>query len=396
MRETEVLKGLEGGENMAVQFVDRLLALGLREKASDIHLEPGEEQMTVRMRMDGRLKACAAVEMRHHPMILTRVKVMADMDIAEKRLPQDGHIRTSIQGAPADLRVSVIPTIHGEKAVLRFLNMDAVIDSPETFGMTRENYEKVLDLLKRPNGIFYITGPTGSGKTTTLYMILERLAELPVNIVSIEDPVEKHVRGISQMQVNEQAGITFEAGLRAVLRQDPDIIMVGETRDPETAKISVRAAITGHLVLSTLHTKSAAGGITRMADMGVEPYLTADSLCGMAAQRLVRKVCPHCAETVELTNEEQKLFGRKIRSARRGRGCEFCRNTGYKGRTAVHEIFVMDRELKKMIAENRPEWEIEDYVVKTQGMRTMREELADLVCAGVISMEEFLRTVETW
>ena len=181
MREMEILKGLEGGENMAVQFVDHLLALGLRKKASDIHLEPGEEQMTVRMRTDGRLKVCAAVEMRHHPMILTRVKVMADMDIAEKRLPQDGHIRASIQGKPADLRVSVIPTIHGEKAVLRFLNTDTVIDSPETFGMSEENYGKVLDILKRPNGIFYITGPTGSGKTTTLYMILERLAELPVN-----------------------------------------------------------------------------------------------------------------------------------------------------------------------------------------------------------------------
>lgn len=176
MREMEILKGLEGGENMAVQFVDHLLALGLRKKASDIHLEPGEEQMTVRMRTDGRLKVCAAVEMRHHPMILTRVKVMADMDIAEKRLPQDGHIRVSIQGKPADLRVSVIPTIHGEKAVLRFLNTDTVIDSPETFGMSEENYGKVLDILKRPNGIFYITGPTGSGKTTTLYMILERLA----------------------------------------------------------------------------------------------------------------------------------------------------------------------------------------------------------------------------
>lgn len=218
MREMEILKGLEGGENMAVQFVDHLLALGLRKKASDIHLEPGEEQMTVRMRTDGRLKVCAAVEMRHHPMILTRVKVMADMDIAEKRLPQDGHIRASIQGKPADLRVSVIPTIHGEKAVLRFLNTDTVIDSPETFGMSEENYGKVLDILKRPNGIFYITGPTGSGKTTTLYMILERLAELPVNIVAIEDPVEKHIRGISQMQVNTQAGLTFETGLRAALR----------------------------------------------------------------------------------------------------------------------------------------------------------------------------------
>lgn len=212
MREMEILKGLEGGENMAVQFVDHLLALGLRKKASDIHLEPGEEQMTVRMRTDGRLKVCAAVEMRHHPMILTRVKVMADMDIAEKRLPQDGHIRASIQGKATDLRVSVIPTIHGEKAVLRFLNTDTVIDSPETFGMSEENYGKVLDILKRPNGIFYITGPTGSGKTTTLYMILERLAELPVNIVAIEDPVEKHIRGISQMQVNTQAGLTFETG----------------------------------------------------------------------------------------------------------------------------------------------------------------------------------------
>lgn len=214
MRETEILKGLEGGENMAVRFVDNLLALGLREKASDIHLEPGEEQMTVRMRTDGQLKVCAAMEMRHHPMILTRVKVMADMDIAEKRLPQDGHIRAPIQGSLADLRVSVIPTIHGEKAVLRFLNTDTVIDSPETFGMSEENYGKVLDILKRPNGIFYITGPTGSGKTTTLYMILERLAELPVNIVAIEDPVEKHIRGISQMQVNSQAGLTFETGLR--------------------------------------------------------------------------------------------------------------------------------------------------------------------------------------
>lgn len=236
MREMEILKGLEGGENMAVQFVDHLLALGLRKKASDIHLEPGEEQMTVRMRTDGRLKVCAAVEMRHHPMILTRVKVMADMDIAEKRLPQDGHIRASIQGKPADLRVSVIPTIHGEKAVLRFLNTDTVIDSPETFGMSEENYGKVLDILKRPNGIFYITGPTGSGKTTTLYMILERLAELPVNIVAIEDPVEKHIRGISQMQVNTQAGLTFETGLRAALRQDPDVIMVGRDQGQPDAE----------------------------------------------------------------------------------------------------------------------------------------------------------------
>ncbi|MFR4782868.1 MAG: GspE/PulE family protein [Pilosibacter sp.] len=386
--------GAEAGS--AVKLLEELLNLGYRKNASDIHLEPQEDRMVVRMRQDGMLLHVREYDKEMHQPLVTRAKVLSGMDIAKKRVPQDGHFKEMIDGICLDVRTSVVPTIFGEKMVLRLLNMKTEIDHGKTFGMREKNYEKMKRILRSPGGILYLTGPTGCGKTTTLYMILEYLAKQPVNIVTIEDPVERYLPGISQMQVNEQAGITFEAGLRAVLRQDPDIIMVGETRDPETAKISVRAAITGHLVLSTLHTKSAAGGITRMADMGVEPYLTADSLCGMAAQRLVRKVCPHCAETVELTDEEQKLFGRKIRSARRGRGCEFCRNTGYKGRTAVHEIFVMDRELKKMIAENRPEWEIEDYVVKTQGMRTMREELADLVCAGVISMEEFLRTVETW
>ena len=348
------------------------------------------------MRIDGMLTKVREFDKSMYQPLVTRAKVISGMDIAKKRVPQDGHFRETIEGIRLDMRTGVIPTIFGEKMVLRFLDTKTEIDNSGTFGMSAENYGKMMRILKSPGGILYLTGPTGCGKTTTLYMILEYLAKQPVNIVTIEDPVERYLPGISQMQVNEQAGLTFESGLRAILRQDPDIIMVGETRDPETAKISVRAAITGHLVLSTLHTKSAAGGITRMADMGVEPYLTADSLCGMAAQRLVRKVCPHCAETVELTDEEQKLLGRKIRSARRGRGCEFCWNTGYKGRTAVYEIFVMDRELKKMTAENRPEWEIEDYVVKTQGMRTMREELADLVCDGVIPMEEFLRTVETW
>lgn len=380
----------------AVKILEELLILGYRENASDIHMEPWEDRFVIRMRIDGMLTKVREFDKSMYQPLVTRAKVISGMDIAKKRVPQDGHFRETIEGIRLDMRTSVIPTIFGEKMVLRFLDTKTEIDNSGTFGMSAENFRKMMRILKSPGGILYLTGPTGCGKTTTLYMILEYLAKQPVNIVTIEDPVERYLPGISQMQVNEQAGLTFESGLRAILRQDPDIIMVGETRDPETAKISVRAAITGHLVLSTLHTKSAAGGITRMADMGVEPYLTADSLCGMAAQRLVRKVCPHCAETVELTDEEQKLLGRKIRSARRGRGCEFCRNTGYKGRTAVHEIFVMDRELKKMTAENRPEWEIEDYVVKTQGMRTMREELADLVCDGVIPMEEFLRTVETW
>ena len=379
----------------AVKILEELLILGYRENASDIHMEPWEDRFVIRMRIDGMLTEVREFDKAMYQPLVTRAKVISGMDIAKKRVPQDGHFRETIEGIRLDVRTSVIPTIFGEKMVLRFLDTKTEIDNSDTFGMSEKNYRKMMQILKKPGGILYLTGPTGCGKTTTLYMILEYLSKEPVNIVTIEDPVERYIPGISQMQVNEQAGLTFEKELRAVLRQDPDIIMVGETRDPETAKISVRAAITGHFVLSTLHTKSAAGGITRMADMGVEPYLTADSLCGMAAQRLVRKICPHCAETVELTDKEQEILGRKIRSARRGRGCEFCRNTGYKGRTAVHEIFVMDRELKKMTAENRPEWEIEDYVVKTQGMRTMREELADLVCDGVISMDEFLRTAET-
>ena len=378
----------------AVKILEGLLIFGYRKNASDIHMEPWEDRFVIRMRIDGMMTMAREFDKSMYQPLVTRAKVISGMDIAKKRVPQDGHFRETIEGIRLDMRTSVIPTIFGEKMVLRFLDRKTEIDHCGTFGMNEENYKKMIQILRSPGGILYLTGPTGCGKTTTLYLILEYLLRQPINIVTIEDPVERYLPGISQIQVNEQAGLTFESELRAVLRQDPDIIMVGETRDPETAKISVRAAITGHLVLSTLHTKSAVGGIIRMADMGVEPYLTADSLCGMAAQRLVRKVCPHCAEAVELTEEEQRLLGRTVKSAKRGRGCEHCLNTGYKGRTAVHEIFVMDRELKRMTAENRPAWEIEEYIVKTQGMRTMREELADLVCDGVIPMEEFLRMVE--
>ena len=378
----------------AGEILEKILIFGYRKNASDIHMEPWEDRFVIRMRIDGMMTMVREFDKSMYQPLVTRAKVISGMDIAKKRVPQDGHFRETIEGIRLDMRTSVIPTIFGEKMVLRFLDRKTEIDHCGTFGMNEENYKKMIQILRSPGGILYLTGPTGCGKTTTLYLILEYLLRQPVNIVTIEDPVERYLPGISQIQVNEQAGLTFESELRAVLRQDPDIIMVGETRDPETAKISVRAAITGHLVLSTLHTKSAVGGITRMADMGVEPYLTADSLCGMAAQRLVRKVCPHCAEAVELTEEELRLLGRTVKSAKRGRGCEHCLNTGYKGRTAVHEIFVMDRELKRMTAENRPAWEIEEYIVKTQGMRTMREELADLVCDGVIPMEEFLRTVE--
>ena len=249
--------GAEAGS--AVKLLEELLNLGYRKNASDIHLEPQEDRMVVRMRLDGMLLHVREYDKEMHQPLVTRAKVLSGMDIAKKRVPQDGHFKEMIDGICLDVRTSVVPTIFGEKMVLRLLNMKTEIDHGKTFGMREKNYEKMKRILRSPGGILYLTGPTGCGKTTTLYMILEYLAKQPVNIVTIEDPVERYLPGISQMQVNEQAGITFEAGLRAVLRQDPDIIMVGETRDPETAKISVRAAITGHLVLSTLHTKSAAG-----------------------------------------------------------------------------------------------------------------------------------------
>ena len=249
--------GAEAGS--AVKLLEELLNLGYRKNASDIHLEPQEDRMVVRMRLDGMLLHVREYDKEMHQPLVTRAKVLSGMDIAKKRVPQDGHFKEMIDGICLDVRTSVVPTIFGEKMVLRLLNMKTEIDHGKTFGMREKNYEKMKRILRSPGGILYLTGPTGCGKTTTLYMILEYLAKQPVNIVTIEDPVERYLPGTSQMQVNEQAGITFEAGLRAVLRQDPDIIMVGETRDPETAKISVRAAITGHLVLSTLHTKSAAG-----------------------------------------------------------------------------------------------------------------------------------------
>ena len=252
----------------AVKILEELLIFGYRKNASDIHMEPWEDRFVIRMRIDGMMTMVREFDKSMYQPLVTRAKVISGMDIAKKRVPQDGHFRETIKGIRLDMRTSVIPTIFGEKMVLRFLDRKTEIDHCGTFGMNEENYKKMIQILRSPGGILYLTGPTGCGKTTTLYLLLEYLLRQPVNIVTIEDPVERYLPGISQIQVNEQAGLTFESGLRAVLRQDPDIIMVGETRDPETAKISVRAAITGHLVLSTLHTKSAVGGITRMAHGG--------------------------------------------------------------------------------------------------------------------------------
>lgn len=248
-----------------------------------------------------------------------------------------------------------------------------------------------MEILRHPHGIMYITGPTGSGKTTTLYMILERLVQKPINIVTIEDPVEKNINGVNQMQVNQQAGLTFESGLRAILRQDPDVIMVGETRDSQTAQISVRAAITGHFVLSTLHTNDAVSAIVRMIDMGVEPFMVANSLSGVLAQRLARKICPNCAKEMPATEEEKVVLGRHVEKVRRGAGCHLCNNTGYKGRTAVHEIVLIDKEIRRMVTQNKPIEEIYDYVERNQQMTSLKANMMQLIREGITTVEEMVR-----
>ena len=381
----------EKEDTPAVKLLRNLLHTGYQKGASDIHIEPQEEDVVIRMRVDGMLTEHMRIGKELHQPLITCAKILAGMDIAEKRLPQDGHCKTRIQDIDLNLRAGSVPTIYGEKMVLRFLNMEAAIDRAEMFGMQEKNYQKLMEILKRPSGILYLTGPTGSGKTTTLYMILEWLKQKPVNIMTIEDPVEKQVEGINQVQINEQAGLTFEKGLRAILRQDPDVIMVGETRDPLTARISVRAAITGHLVLSTLHTRNAVGAIVRLLDMEVEPYLAAESLSGVVAQRLVRKICPHCAKTMELSEQDANRLGLSKRIVRYGTGCEHCDRTGYQGRIAIHEVILVDKTMRTMITEKRPLEEITAYVERNQKTGTLREELIQMVEEGITAVDELER-----
>lgn len=381
----------EGDQTPVVKLLNSLLVRGYKANASDIHIEPREDQLVVRMRVDGQLIEYVTLARKLHQPLIARAKIMAGMDIAEKRMPQDGHFKTTINGLEMNVRANVIPTIYGEKIVLRFLNTSAVIDRAETFGMNQENYNKVMEVLKHPHGIMYITGPTGSGKTTTLYMILDRLVEKPINIVTIEDPVEKNISGVNQMQVNPLAGLTFESGLRAILRQDPDVIMVGETRDSQTAQISVRAAITGHFVLSTLHTNDAVSAIVRMIDMGVEPFMVSNTLTGILAQRLARKICPNCAKEMPVNEEEREVLGPDVKTVRRGTGCHLCNNTGYKGRIAVHETVLIDKEIRRMVAQNRPIEEVYEYVGKNQHMTSLRQNMLELIREGITTVEEMVR-----
>ena len=374
-----------------VNLLNSLISRAYETNTSDIHIEPFEKQTIVRMRIDGVLVEYVTLQKSLHHSLIARIKIIADLDIAEKRIPQDGHFRTNIEGNLINIRVSVIPTVFGEKAVLRLLASNSVIEHEHSYGMNEETYEKFSQMLKSPNGIIYLTGPTGSGKSTTLYMVLEELSKRKVNISTIEDPVEKNVPRINQMQVNNVAGLTFETGLRALLRQDPDIIMVGETRDTQTATISVRAAITGHLVFSTLHTNDACSSIIRLSDMGLERYMIASSLVGVVAQRLMRKICPECATEVEMTQEEEQFVGHKIPKVMKAKGCPACNYTGYKGRIAIHEILNIDRTVREMILDGATVEELKDYAVSNQGMKTLKESGIELVEKKITTMEELLK-----
>ena len=391
VEELAVLEEDEEDDAPIIHLLNRLIHRAYSTNTSDIHIEPFEKSTSVRMRIDGVIVDYVTLEKKLHGSLIARIKILGDMDIAERRLPQDGHFRTRVEGGEyVNIRVSVIPTVYGEKAVLRLLANNAQIDDEKTLGMRRENYDLVNRMLAAPHGIIYFTGPTGSGKTTTLYMILEKLSGRQLNISTIEDPVEKNIPRINQMQVNTQAGLTFEKGLRALLRQDPDVIMVGETRDAETAAISVRSAITGHLVFSTLHTNDAVSAIPRLLDMGLLPYMVAESLVGVVAQRLMRKVCSECGAQVEASEEEANALGcpGKKLLLRKGKGCSACNHTGYRGRIAIHELFFADRPVKDMIAKGASTDEIRDYCAKTQGMRSLKEQGRELVLSGVTTVEE--------
>lgn len=374
-----------------IRLLNSLVERAIKTEASDIHIEPFEKETKVRMRIDGVIMEYVTIQRNIHAPLIARIKILSNLDIAEKRIPQDGHFRVKINDSFVNIRVSVLPTVFGEKAVLRIMAATGHLEHADHFGMDDFSYNQFLPMLNYPNGIIYITGPTGSGKSTTLYMVLEYLSGRHVNISTIEDPVEKNLPDINQTQVNPVAGLTFDVGLRALMRQDPDIIMVGETRDGETAGTSVRAAITGHMVLSTLHTNDAVSSIVRLEDMGVETYLVANSLVGLVAQRLVRKVCPHCARQMETTEQERLFLGADVRVVTRGTGCTKCNNTGYKGRVAVHEILAINNDIRRMIINHTTIEEITRYAREVQHMRTLKESGLILVKEGKTTPEELLK-----
>lgn len=377
-----------------IKLINAMLGEAIKEGASDIHVETFEKQLIIRFRIDGVLREILRPHRKMASMLVSRIKVMAKLDIAEKRIPQDGRITLKIAGRAVDVRVSTMPSSHGERVVLRLLDKNNVRLNLQDLGMTKHNRQHFTDLINKPHGIILVTGPTGSGKSTTLYAGLSEINSIDRNILTVEDPIEFDLEGIGQTQVNPRVDMTFARGLRAILRQDPDVVMVGEIRDKETAQIAVQASLTGHLVLSTLHTNTAAGAITRLEDMGIEPFLLSSSLLAVLSQRLVRTLCEECKEEHVPSEREMDILGLEGKSPEKhviyhAKGCIECNHTGYRGRTGIHEMLIVDDQIRDIMHNGHGEQAIEKYIRKTTA--SIRQDGCKKVLKGYTTLEEVLR-----
>lgn len=388
------------GSVPVVKFISNLIIQAHQKRASDIHIEVTEDNVRVRFRVDGELIEIAKLNKSVHASIVTRIKIMADMDIAEKRIPLDGRFDLDIEGSILSVRAASMPTVYGEKIVLRLMadNKSGILPL-EALGINEENSAAIRKAITLPNGLILVTGPTGSGKSTTVYSLLNELSTSNTNILTVEDPVEKIVPGVNQTQINPKAGLTFATGLRAILRQDPDKIMIGEIRDTETADIAARAAITGHLVLASMHTNNAASAYMRLVDMGIEPYVVASSVICIIAQRLVRLICPHCKVIYEPTQADLNYFQRtgteSIPTLYIGKGCDKCDYTGYYGRTSIHEVIVTDQTIRTMIMEKAKTSDIVNYLTTTKKQRYIIDDAYRLILEGKIFFRELLNFIDT-
>lgn len=395
-KEAELSALTAGEEAPIISLVNLMILRAVKEQASDIHIESfGDETLQVRYRIDGILHDVMSLPRQLRLAVISRIKIMSDLDIAERRLPQDGRIQINVGGRTINIRVSILPTVNGEGAVLRILDPTSILLELNSLGFSQDILPKFTSLIKKPNGIILVTGPTGSGKSTTLYTTLNILNSTEKKIMTIEDPVEYRLKGINQVQAKPKIGLTFAAGLRSFLRQDPDIMLVGEIRDKETAEVAVQAALTGHLVLSTLHTNDAPSSVIRLIDMGIEPFLISSSVIGVIAQRLVRRICPRCKKEAKLTSdlakilEEYNMDSKKI-ILNKGEGCPYCKETGYKGRIAIFELMIITDTIRDLISSNITSGKLRETAIK-EGMCQLKEDGLKKVCEGVTTIDEVLR-----
>ena len=399
-RKAEEVTDLEkmAGESPIIRYVNYLVTCAVKEGASDIHIEPGESRLRIRLRVDGVLFEQQAPPMQMHAAIISRLKIMANMDIAERRLPQDGRIRATVHGRTVDMRVSTLPVVHGEKCVIRILDNRSILVGMANLGMSPDTMEAFQRQIDQPHGIVLVTGPTGSGKSTTLYSALRVMDSNEMNISTVEDPVEYELESVNQVNVHESIGMTFSAALRSLLRQDPDVVMVGEIRDAETARIAIQASLTGHLVLSTLHTNDAPSSVTRMINIGIEPYLISAAMNAVLAQRLVRRICQDCRRPVTNIKDSVAAYLKGLGASPdklfQGAGCEKCRQTGYKGRVGIYEFLELDDDLRDVITSNPTLTDLR-RAAREKGMRSLREDGLQKVADGLTTVEEIMRATET-